>query len=194
MKAVEQGVLLEQVQGFPAQPWLWLAPSAAWQPVQVPVGRGLRLYRSADGRGWRGDFQCALPLPLPSGAVNAIVLEHAAALDLERLLAECARVLMPGGRLWMTLLNPCSLYRTRWQWQGARPPSASRCRALLRREGLRLRSVRHFGPLWSDSGRASGTALPALRAASMLEFEKRAHAFIGPEPVRAVGWRGPVAT
>ena len=194
MRAVEQDALLEQLHGFPAQPWLWLAPSAAWQPLRVPLGRGICLQRAADGCQWQGDVRCALPLPLPSEAVNAIVLEHAAALQLEPLLAECARVLMPGGRLWLTLLNPCSPYRSQWQWQGARPPSATHCRAVLRRHGLRTRSVRHFGPLWSDSGQANGSVLPALRAASMLEFEKRAHAFIGPEPVRANAWRGPVAT
>ena len=109
-------------------------------------------------------------------------------------MSECARVLMPGGRLWMTLLNRYSPYRARWQWQGPRPPSATRCQLRLQREGLRVRSVRHFGPLWSDAGPAGGKALPALRAVCVLEFEKRAAAFIGPEAARPVGWGGQVAT
>ncbi|MBN8800861.1 MAG: hypothetical protein ABS96_03300 [Lysobacteraceae bacterium SCN 69-123] len=194
MRAAEQRHLLDQVGGFPAQPWLWLAPCATWLPAEAPAGRGVRLHRAADGHGWGGDVCCALPLPLPSEAVNAIVLQHVAALDLEPLLSECARVLMPGGRLWMTLLNRYSPYRAHWQWQGARPPSATRCQSRLQREGLRVRSVRHFGPLWRDAGTAGGKALPALRAVRVLEFEKRAAAFIGPEAARPVGWGGPVAT
>ncbi len=194
MRTAEQRYLLEQVQGFPAQPWLWLVPCATWLPAEAPGGRGVRLHRAADGRGWEGDVCCALPLPLPSEAVNAIVLQHVAPMELEALLSECVRVLMPGGRLWMTLLNRYSPYRARWQWQGARPPSATRCQFQLQREGLRVRSVRHFGPLWSDSGQAAGKALPALRAVCVMEFEKRTQAFIGPEAVRPVGWREPVAT
>ncbi|MCA7024399.1 MULTISPECIES: class I SAM-dependent methyltransferase [Stenotrophomonas] len=194
MRAAEQRHLLDQVGGFPAQPWLWLSPCATWLPAEAPAGRGVRLHRAADGRGWDGDVCCALPLPLPSEAVNAIILQHVAALDLEPLLSECARVLMPGGRLWMTLLNRYSPYRARWQWQGPRPPSATRCQLRLQREGLRVRSVRHFGPLWSDAGPAGGKALPALRAVCVLEFEKRAAAFIGPEAARPVGWGGQVAT
>lgn len=194
MRAAEQRHLLDQVRNFPAQPWLWLAPCATWLPEESPNGRGVRLHRAADGRGWGGDVCCALPLPLPSEAVSAIVLQHVATLELEPLLSEVARVLMPGGRLWMTLLNRYSPYRARWQWQGARPPSATHCQLRLRREGLRVRSIRHFGPLWSESGRAGGKALPGLRAVCVLEFEKRAAAFIGPEPVRPVGWRGPLAT
>ncbi|WP_433853856.1 hypothetical protein [Stenotrophomonas nitritireducens] len=194
MRTAEQRHLLEQVQGFPAQPWLWLAPCATWLPAETPGGRGVRLHRAADGRAWAGDVNCALPLPLPSEAVNAIVLQHVATVELEMLLSECARVLMPGGRLWMTVLNRYSPYRARWQWQGARPPSATHCQLRLQREGLRVRSVRHLGPLWSESGQAGGKALPALRAVRVLEFEKRTQAFIGPEAARPVGWRGPVAT
>ncbi len=189
---MEQQHLHEQVQAFPSQPWLWLAPCAAWRPEPAPVGRGLRLHR--EGTGWSGDACCALPLPLPSEAVNAIVLQHPQAAELAPLLAECARVLMPGGRLWLTFLNHHSPYRGHWQWRGMRPPTAMRCRSVLQGEGLRIRAMQHVGPLWSDAATPAGKVLPALRAVCVLECEKRTSAFIGPEAVQAVGWRGPVAT
>lgn len=152
----------------------------------------LRLHREAAG--WSGDACCALPLPLPSEAVNAIVLQHPQVTELAPLLAECARVLMPGGRLWLTLLNHHSPYRGHWQWRGMRPPTAMRCRSALQREGLRIRTTQHVGPLWNDAATPAGKALPALRAVCVLECEKRTSAFIGPEAVQPVGWRGPVAT
>ncbi|WP_250063216.1 class I SAM-dependent methyltransferase [Stenotrophomonas mori] len=154
----------------------------------------MRLHRSADGRQWLGDVACSLPLPLPSEAVNAIVLQHAAGSGLDGLLSECARVLMPGGRLWLTALNRYSPYRVRWQWQDARPASLAHCRLRLRRDGLQVSARTHFGPLWHESGATGGKALPGLRAVSVIEFEKRTRALIGPEAVRAGGWRAPVAT
>lgn len=195
MREWEHRLLSERMRGFPSQPWLWLAPSAAWLPEPAPQGRGLRLHRDAGAPGWAGELRCTLPLPLPAEAIKAIVIEHAAAEDLEPLLSECARVLMPGGRLWMTVLNRCSPYRAHWQWRGARPPSVARCRALLSRQGIRCRSLRHYGPLWAQSSNSpSGTALPALRALCVLEAEKRTEALIGPIKVSRVGWRGTVAT
>ncbi len=193
IRAWEHRLLHEQLRGFPSQPWLWLGPSAAWMPDPAPAGRGVRLHRRGDGQGWAGDLRCDLPLPLPAETMKAIVLEHADAEGLEALLSECARVLMPGGRVWMTVLNQCSPYRAHWQWQGVRPPSLARCRMLLQKQGLRSRSVQHLGPLWRQAGSA-GTALPVLRALCVLEAEKRSEAFIGPAKVRPVSWRSPVAT
>jgi SAM-dependent methyltransferase len=186
--------LLERLRSVPAQPWLWLAPSPVWLPEQAPPGRGMRLHRMPDGREWRGDLRCGLPLPLPAEAVNAIVIQHAEPADLAPLLAECARVLMPGGRLWMTVLNRYSPYRAHWQLQGARPVSVARTRVLLKRQGLRCHSIGHHGPLWSPSGGTAGTTLSALRALCVLEAEKRTEALIGPIKASQVGWRRPMAT
>ncbi|MGH8053315.1 MAG: hypothetical protein ACREP4_05270 [Stenotrophomonas sp.] len=179
---------------MPAQPWLWLAPSAAWLPEQAPPGRGIRLHQMGQGSGWQGEVRCGLALPLPAEAVNAIVIQHAAPADLDALLAECARVLMPGGRLWMTVLNRYSPYRAHWQWQGAQPASVARTRVLMKRQGLRCQSIGYHGPLWSQTGAAAGTSLPALRALCVLEAEKRTEAFIGPMKASQVGWRRPMAT
>lgn len=194
MREWEHRLLHEQLRGFPSQPWLWLGPGAAWLPESPPAGRGVRLHRDADGQGWAGDLRCGLPLPLPAETMKAIVIEHADHRDLDALLSECARVLMPGGRIWMTVLNRCSPYRAHWQWQGVQPPSVTRCRVLLQRQGLRCRSVRHLGPLWRQGDGAPGTALPVLRALCVVEAEKRSEAFIGPAAVKQVRWRSPVAT
>ena len=194
LKAVEQQHLLERLRAVPARPWLWLAPCARWRPHAPPNGLGLCLQRAPDGAGWEGDARCRLQLPLPSEAVNAIVLQHPATLGLELVLAECARVLLPGGRLWLSVLNRHSLYRGHWQWRGMRPPTVLRCRTGLQREGLRLQATQHVGPLWNDAAPSTGAALPALRAVCVLEFEKRACGLISPEPLRPIGWRGPLAT
>ncbi|MEA5667325.1 class I SAM-dependent methyltransferase [Stenotrophomonas sp. MH1] len=154
----------------------------------------MRLYR-ADGRHqWQGELRCGLPLPLPAETFNAIVIQHAAPEELDLLLAECARVLMPGGRLWMTLLNRYSPYRAHWQWQGARPASMARSRVLLKRHGIRCQTVQYYGPLWSQAADAPGSGLPALRALCVLEAEKRTEALIGPIKASRAGWSRPVVT
>lgn len=194
MRELEHRSLLEQLRAVPAQPWLWVGPGASWLPQSLPQGRGLRLHPSVDGPGYDGDLRCALPLPLPAEALNAVVLQHVAAEHLPELLAECARILMPGGRLWLTLLNRCSPYRAHWQWHGARPPSAGRCRMLIRREGLQCTSVRHLGPLLGQSASGAGTALPVLRAVCVLTAEKRSVTLTGIGKLRSADWGRPLVT
>lgn len=194
MRDWEHRHLLQRLHGVPSQPWLWLSPNAAWRPENGPAGRGLRLHRVGSGGHWFGDLHCGLPLPLPAEGLNAIVIQHAASEDLDRLLAECARVLMPGGRLWMTLLNRYSPYRAHWQWQGARPASMARSRVLLKRHGIRCQTVQYYGPLWSQAADAPGSGLPALRALCVLEAEKRTEALIGPIKASRAGWSRPVVT
>ena len=117
LRVLERQLLLPQLSVLPTQPWLWIAPSAAWLEDAQLGGRGLRLFRQ--GQGYAGDTRCALPLPLASESVNAVVLQHVTAGDAERLLDECERVLMPGGHLWLSSLNPFSPYRTHWRQQGS---------------------------------------------------------------------------
>ncbi|WP_241772669.1 class I SAM-dependent methyltransferase [Stenotrophomonas pictorum] len=194
MRELEHRTLLEQLRAVPAQPWLWMGPAASWLPVSPPQGRGIRLHPHVTGPGYDGDLRCSLPLPLPAESVNAIVLQHVAAEQAADLLAECARILMPGGRLWMTLLNRCSPYRTHWQWQGARPPSAGHCRMLIQRQGLRCTSLRHLGPLLDSSGAGAGTSLAALRAICVLSGEKRTTTLTAIGQLRTADWRRPLAT
>lgn len=194
MRELEHCSLFERLSGVPVQPWLWLAPTAQWLPGQLPPGRGLRLHPRSDGSGYDGDLRCRLPLPLPAETFAAIVLQHVAAEQMQALVGECARLLMPGGRLWMTLLNRCSPYRAHWQWQDARPPSAGRCRVQLRGEGLQCLPVHHLGPLLGRPGAGSGRSLPALRAVCLLAAEKRAAPLTGVGALRPADWRRPLAT
>src|SRR3546814_13939965 len=62
--------------------------------------------------------RCRLPLPLASESIGVVVLQHVAAPGRSRreLFEECARVLAPGGRLWVFALNPLAPYR--WRWRG----------------------------------------------------------------------------
>lgn len=62
LRVLERQLLLPQLSVLPAQPWLWIAPSAAWLEDAQLGGRGLRLYRQ--GPGYGGDTRCGLPLPL----------------------------------------------------------------------------------------------------------------------------------
>lgn len=194
MRELEHRSLFERLNEVPVQPWLWLAPNPDWLPGELPQGRGLRLYPCAGGSGYDGDLRCSLPLPLPGEALKTIVLQHVAAEQMQALVAECARVLMPGGRLWMTLLNRCSPYRAHWQWHDARPPSAGRCRMQLRGEGLQCTAVHHLGPLLGRPGVGNGRSLPALRAVCLLAAEKRAVPLTGVGQLRSADWRRPLAT
>lgn len=68
--------------------------------------------------GFEGDVRCVLPLPLPTESVRAIVVQHVVADSVVEFFDECARVLMPGGCLYLFALNPLSPYRLRWLRQG----------------------------------------------------------------------------
>ncbi len=189
MCRVEHHFLAGALARLPAQPWIWLSPDAGWWPDPVPAGRGVRLSRQ--GPGYVGDVHCDVPLPLASESVNAIVLQHLPLASSTALLAECERVLMPGGRLWVTTLNPCSPYRLRWQRQRPAAALPLRWRTALVRSGLHCGDARYLGSLWGTDGRSRGLGL--LRASCVLEAEKRVGAMVGPIPA-PVRWRAPVAT
>jgi len=175
----------------PITPWLWLAPTAAWTALADLPGRGLRLHR--DGAGYAGDTRCALPLPLPNESVNAIVLQHVTARDAEQLIAECERVLMPGGRLWLSTLNPFSPYRSQWRQHRLVVRTPQRLRHTLEGAGLACEQMDYLGPMWHNHapGRRS---LALLRAACLFTAEKRILALPGPTPLPVRQWHGTVAT
>jgi SAM-dependent methyltransferase len=154
----------------PAQPWLWLAPV-----LQGPAeGRGVRLAPGAHG--WQGDLACGDAWPLPSETFGTVVIQHVATPDAAgaALLSEAARLLVPGGRAWLVLLNPLSPYRWRWRGHGLRAAEPLRWRRRLREAGLvPLPVSRGLGPSWSvraDAGQQDG---PGMRAAYVLQAEKR---------------------
>ena len=186
---LEQQLLLPRLSALPTQPWLWMAPTARWLEGAQLTGRGLRLHRAAAG--YAGDARCTLPLPLPDESVNAIVLQHVTAADAADLLAECERVLMPGGRLFLTTLNPFSPFRAHWRRHGMVVRTPQRLRQLMERLGLECDVSRYIGPVW-HAAPARHARLAPLRAACLFAVEKRTLALPGPTPLQ-VRWRAPLA-
>ena len=167
----EQATVERALGERPAQPWLRLSP----QPLSEP-GAGRSLALAACEGGWRGAIRCALPLPLPSETFATVVLQHVgvAGASGEGLFEECARILVPGGRLWLFALNPLAPYRWRWRGQGLRASEPLAWRRRLRAVGLQPDPVSEgLGPTWSvgvDGRLQSG---PGLRSAYLLRAEKR---------------------
>jgi len=170
--ASEERALRQVLGAHPGMPWLWLSPCV--QPSIQPEGRGVCLIRGESGR-WVGDALCTLPLPLPSEVFANIVVQHAITHDeADTVLAELARLLVPGGRLWLFALNPVSPWCRHWRGSGLDALGAFRWRQHLRRAGLVPDTVaRGLGPSWRQVVEPSQQARVGLRAAYVLCAEKR---------------------
>ena len=158
----------------PGQAALWLGPAAASLPDGSENPLPVRLHMGAAA--FHGDLRCGLPLPLASDSCAVVIVQHgdASACDQERLLAECARVLLPGGRLWLLALNPLSPYRLRWWGQGLRAREPVTWRKRLRAAGLAPDSLTQgIGPIWEIVADARLQDGVGLRAAFLLRAEKR---------------------
>lgn len=170
--ASEADTLRLAAQDRPGQAGLWLSPSGMGE-AEVDVSL-LRLRAAA--RGFEGDVRCGLPLPLPSESCGVVVVQHMADISAEpvALLEECARVLVPGGRLWLLALNPLSPYRLRWRGQGPRVSEPITWRRRLRAAGLAADAVsRGLGPIWTIAPEPAMQEGAGLRAAFLLRAEKR---------------------
>jgi SAM-dependent methyltransferase len=171
----EQTVVADALAAHPVVglPWLWLSPPLS---LETPDGRGVRLSR--DGDRWRGAVCCRLPLPLASESLGAVVVQHALGDDhaaAVSLIEECARVLVPGGRLALLALNPLSPYRLRWRGRGLSAHDPAHWRRLLADAGLCPDPVAQgVGPQWSTTPSPSLQSGPGLRAAYVQRAEKRA--------------------
>lgn len=170
----------------PAHPWLWLAPGvegAASAGLSAPA-RGLRLHRAADGLA--GPVRCALPLPLATEAIGTLIIQHLHEEGDEALLDECARILEPGGRLWLFTLNPWSPYRLRWSKSGLVARDARDWHARLRAVGLQPvdGQVRCLGPVYKPGSMIENASPWWLRSVHVLEAEKRVPARISPSSLR----------
>ena len=164
----EAGAVRAALEERPGQPWLWLAPAASGDPLP---DRGLQLIATATG--WRGPIECALPLPLANESVATVLIQHAGG-DEVALLDECARVLVPGGRLWLFALNPLAPYRWRWQGAGLSATEPMFWRRWLRRVGLAPEPISQgVGPRWRTETSPQLQHGPGLRAAYLLRAEKR---------------------
>lgn len=170
--ASEAETLRQAAQERPGQAGLWLCPSGMGEgEIELPL---LRLRAAA--RGFEGDVRCGLPLPLPSESCGVVVVQHLADISAEplELLDECARVLIPGGRLWLLALNPLSPYRWRWRGQGPRVAEPVTWRRRLRAAGLAPDTVsRGLGPTWAVAPEPAMQDGAGLRAAFLLRAEKR---------------------
>lgn len=171
----EAELLREAARERPGQTGLWLQPGA------IDLGDagsravpGVRLH--AVGAGFAGDIRCGAVFPLASESCGVVVVQHLADISAEpaSLLAECARVLVPGGRLWLFALNPLSPYRLRWRGQGPRAAEPVKWRRRLRAVGLVPDTVSQgIGPTWTMSIHDRPQAGAGLRAAFLLRAEKR---------------------
>src|SRR3546814_15099397 len=95
--------------------------------------------------------RCRLPLPLADESIGVVVLQHVAAPGRSRreLFEECARVLAPGGRLWVFALNPLAPYRWRWRGTGLGASEPLSWRRRMRAAGLVPEPVSQgLGPGW----------------------------------------------
>jgi SAM-dependent methyltransferase len=154
----------------PGQPWLWLAPILL---APAAPDRGLHLRVTATG--WSGPVRCGLPLPLANESVATVLVQHVPGTGTaSALLAECARVLVPGGRLWLFALNPLAPYRWRWQGTGLSATEPMLWRRRLRKAGLTPEPISQgVGPRWRIEYSPELQHGPGLRAADLLRAEKR---------------------
>lgn len=189
--AAEQPHIVRALTSRSPQTWLWLSATMAEQPADAPLPRGLHLHADPSAGRLAGSVRCGIPLPLPTEATGVIVLQHV--LDAgqgDALLEECARVLEPGGRLYLFTVNPFSPYRLRWRRAGLQPLDPAGWRERLRGVGLQpLGDVQYAGPVWRIGTRAaSGWPPPQLRAVCILQAEKRVAGLIPPAPATR-NWR-----
>lgn len=166
-------------------PWLWLSPSA-----QALVTPDSGIVLRGHGQGFSGDVRCGTSLPLASEAIATVILQHAAeeGLAWQELLEECARVLLPGGRLWVFALNPLSPYRRHWLGDGVRVVEPVTWRRRMRIHGLQPEAVSQgVGPRWRTAPAPDLQTGAGIRAAYLLRAEKRV-APLTPVRQRAVRW------
>lgn len=175
--------------GCPALPWAWFGVPGATVPV---ARRGVAL--RPDGDEWGGSLRCALPLPLASESMGAVLLQHV--LDdgagCDGLLEECVRILAPGGTLWLATLNPWAPYRLRWAGTGLRARTPGGWQSRLRRAGLPSGAVQlqWLGPCWRPQpGEAGIGAVDLARAGLALTVTKRLQAGVPTGALRVLRWR-----
>ena len=167
----EHALVAEALGSHPGLPWLWITPATPSQRVE---GRGLCLVRRGDGLD--GPIRCGTPLPLPSEAFGAVVLQHVVGGrgDALGLLEEATRVLAPGGHLWLLVLNPLTPYRWRWRGSGIASAEPLAWRRRMREAGLAPDAVsRGLGPSWRVQAAVDAQDGPGMRAAYALRGQKR---------------------
>ncbi len=182
--AAEQTWISQILAARAASPTLWLHPGAGAGVSVVAADIALR----ATAGGFDGPLRCGPSLPLASDSFSAVIVQHVPENGGRALLAECARVLEPGGRLWLFTLNPVSPYRLRWRRTGLSIRGPGRWRWHLQAAGLDCSA---YAPQWlGPSWRSVASRGPDLmRAICLLQADKR-----GPDliltPARPSRWQG----
>lgn len=187
--ASEHAAIVQTLQEHGALPWVWWMPQRP--PAQTLHGaRGLVLWPDATlPDAWQGSVRCTAALPLAMDSCGLLVMQHALdpRADLGDWLAECDRVLMPGGWLLLCALNPLSPYRRHWQAAGLRAAEPMRWRRALRRAGFTPDVVSEGrGPRWSRQPDPDPQQGPGLRAAYLIRAQKRRRALT---PLRQTHWQ-----
>ncbi|MFT4178087.1 MAG: methyltransferase domain-containing protein [Thermomonas sp.] len=188
--ASEAECLRVALQQRPGQAALWLAPSAAQIACDVDQAALLRLHPGSDG--FDGDLRCDLPLPLASESCGLVIVQHLADAfdDPAALFDECARVLLPGGWLWLLALNPLTPYRLRWRGQGLSVSEPVTWRRRLRTAGLAPDTVSQgLGPTWDIGHDPALQDGAGLRSAFLLRAQKRRLPLTPMRGRRALGWQ-----
>jgi len=169
----EDAILLRILSEGRQLPWLWCAPRSGQKPASSKI-RGLRLI--ADNNRWIGDIRCGLTIPLATESLGVVILQHVLGRGETgtELLRECARVLIPGGRLVLCALNPLAPYRWRWRGSGLRAVEPLTWRRRLREAALVPDPISHgVGPSWRSVSVSEAQQGAGLRAAYLLGAEKR---------------------
>jgi len=163
------------LQQFPRQRSLWLGPAAARLVTAEEQAPSLCLHPVA-APALAGDLRCGLPLPLASECFAIVIVQHALEMTAEPevLLEECARVLIPGGWLWLLALNPLAPFRWRWAGNGLRGREPMTWRRRLRAVGLQPEPVSQgLGSGWRTGSEIHPHPGVGLRPAFLLRCEKR---------------------
>jgi hypothetical protein len=182
----EQAQVETALRERPGQEWLWLAP------LQDADGTGATGGQRLSPADWEGSQRYPAPFALPADSVGTLVLQHVldGAWD-PGLLAECRRLLVPGGRLWLFALNPLAPYRWNWRGTGLGATEPVVWRRRLRRGGFAPEALSQgIGPRWSPQADTTLQSGAGIRAAYLLRAEKRA---AGLTPIRS-GRRQPLRT
>lgn len=154
----------------PGLPWLAFSALPRSSAINQPHG----LWLQSDASGWHGDVTCDNALPLASESVGAIVVQHVECAGIDEWLADCARVLVSGGRLSVFSLNPLSPYRAHWQGEGVGGREPVTWRRRLKRAGLVPDAVAQgIGPRWRCRIDSEPQLGAGARAAYLLAAEKR---------------------
>ena len=175
---VESAAMARVLAGCQAMPWAWIGVDAT-SPPGGPGARGVRLRRH--GQGFDGAFRSVLQQHVLDDGIDPMPL-----------LDECARVLAPGGTLWLAALNPWSPYRARWARSGLHAYNTGAWQSMLRGAGFASDSVslQWLGPLWRPAHGAVGIgAADRLRAGIGLTVSKRVPAMIPPARLRNLRWQ-----